>query len=301
MITAKKKSAPRANVQIKTTLVKRLTPKPDVLRELYLLSGNNCAITDCDNVIIDHTGVVVGHVCHIEAAMPDGARFNPNQSNEDRRALRNLILLCSNHHLLIDSKKNEGYYTVPKLSRIKLDHEKKFKSLGRSLKQALVKSYIDSTDSLTPTLSSDFSELERLLPDTKLRSDLAKKRRIEISSFITKLSKVPDSERRFMVSIIVRAMKLDRDDGRICVHVDDVESAFEISQSKIKKLGSALKRYDVGGVYLASTDGDEDEDYHVILDEPSSFLTWADIARFCGKSGHNLDKFLIDLNFNLLD
>jgi hypothetical protein len=42
--------------------VTRLTPKPEVLRELYLLSGNNCAMPGCKNVIIDRAGVVVGHI-----------------------------------------------------------------------------------------------------------------------------------------------------------------------------------------------------------------------------------------------
>lgn len=299
MVTAKKAPKLKTPVQKKVSTAKRLTPTPGVLRELYLLSGNNCALPGCDNVIVDHAGVVVGHVCHIEAALPDGARFNPNQSNEDRRALSNLVLLCANHHLLVDSKQHKATYTVSKLSKIKLDHEKKFRSLGSSLKQAFAHSYVDSTDSLAPTLSSDFSELERLLPDTKLRPDHAKKRRQEIHAFVKKLSKVPESERRFMVSIILRAMKLGREDGRICVHVEDVQSAFTMSLSKIKKLGSALERYGVGGIYLASTG--EDEDYHVIIDEPSSFLTWGEIAVFCQKSGHDLDHFLIDLNFNLLD
>ncbi|MCP3018634.1 hypothetical protein [Cupriavidus basilensis] len=112
MAVAKKPSSAKT-----TTAVKRLTPKPDTLRELYLLSGNNCAIPDCDNVIIDHGGVVVGHVCHIEAAMLDGARFNPAQSNENRRSLDNLVLMCAGHHAQIDSKKHEATWTVSKLKK----------------------------------------------------------------------------------------------------------------------------------------------------------------------------------------
>ena len=66
----------------------------------------------CKNVIIDSMGVVVGHICHIEAAMPDGPRFNKNQSNNDRRALSNLVLMCAGHHLQIDSKKHEAKWPV---------------------------------------------------------------------------------------------------------------------------------------------------------------------------------------------
>jgi hypothetical protein len=73
-------------VSAKKSKVMRLTPKPEVLRELYLLSGNNCAMPGCANSIIDSAGVVVGHICHIDAAMPDGARFIPDQTNEERHA-----------------------------------------------------------------------------------------------------------------------------------------------------------------------------------------------------------------------
>ena len=86
----------------KAPKAKRLTPKPEVLRELYILSGNNCAMPGCKNVIIDRAGVVVGHVCHIEAAKPEGSRFNLNQNNEQRRALSNLVLMCKGHHAQID-------------------------------------------------------------------------------------------------------------------------------------------------------------------------------------------------------
>lgn len=264
MATAKKASTTtKAPVTKKKSTVKRLTPKPDVLRELYLLSGNNCAMPDCDNVIIDHGGVVVGHVCHIEAAMPDGARFNSRQSNDDRRALGNLVLMCAGHHAQIDSKKHEVTWTVSKLKKIKANHEKKFKGLDNSLKQAFDNGYVDSTDSLAPTVSTSFAELERVLPDTKLTAAQAKHRSREVRDFVDKLSKVPDDERKFMASIIHRAMKLNRDDGRVCVHVDDVNSAFKISHRKIKSLGDALERYGVGSVDLASVG--ERDDYHVML------------------------------------
>lgn len=298
MATAKKAStATKALATKKTSTAKRLTPKPEVLRELYLLSGNNCAMSDCDNVIIDHRGVVVGHVCHIEAAMPDGARFNSAQSNEDRRALGNLVLMCAGHHAQIDSKKHEATWPVSVLKKIKANHEKKFKGLDNSLKQAFDNGYVDSTDSLAPTVSTSFAELERLLPDTKLAATQAQQRSREVCDFVGKLSKVPEDERKFMASIIHRAMKL-RDDGRVCVHVNDVKSAFNIGHSRIKSLGDALERYGVGSVDLASV-GERDE-HHVMLYEPSDYLTWADIACFCEKSGHDLDEFLLRIKFSLL-
>ncbi|MCP3018633.1 hypothetical protein [Cupriavidus basilensis] len=102
-----------------------------------------------------------------------------------------------------------------------------------------------------------------------------------------------------MSSIIRRAMKLDRNDGRVCVHVDDVKSAFKIGHAKIKSLGDALERYSVGSIDLASV-GERDE-YHVIIYDPSDYVTWADIVRFCEEGGHGLEDFVLRLKFDLLD
>jgi hypothetical protein len=176
--------------------VTRLTPKPEVLRELYLLSGNNCAMPGCKNVIIDRAGVVVGHICHIEAAMPDGARFNPDQTNEERRALSNLVLICAGHHAQIDSKKHEKKWTLAAVRKIKADHEKKFKGLDDSLQQAFQSSFVDSTDALSPTNAESFAELERLVPHAKVRSDKKPERKAETDDFLKKMSLVPDEERR---------------------------------------------------------------------------------------------------------
>lgn len=288
------------NPDKKISIPKRLKPKPEVLRELYLLSGNNCAMPDCDHVIIDHAGVAVGHVCHIEAAMPDGARFNKDQTNEERSALANLVLMCTGHHTQIDSKQHEKKWTVSKLKKIKAEHEKKFKGLDDSLQQAFQNSFVDSTNSLSPTVASSFAELERLLPECKLRSSQESKRSKQIKEFVRELGNVPEEERKFMLSIIRRAMKLNLHEGSVCVHVDDVKSAFGIGHTRIKSLGAALARYQVGSIDLAGTVNDEDE-YHVILQEPSEYLTWADIVEFCDKSGRDLDDFVLRLKFDLLD
>ena len=72
-----------------STKAKRLTPKPEVLRELFLKSGNMCAFPSCLHPIIDSNGVYIAQLCHIEAAEEGGQRFNPNQSNEQRRQFEN--------------------------------------------------------------------------------------------------------------------------------------------------------------------------------------------------------------------
>ena len=87
--------------------------------------------------------------------------------------------------------------------------------------------------------------------------------------------------------------------GRVCVHVDDVRSALSVTDSKIKSLGAALERHGVGGIDMASVG--ESEEYHVIVHEPSEYVAWADIVRFCEETEHGLEEFVLRLKFALLD
>lgn len=59
---------------------KHLSIKSDVLRRLYLQSGNQCAYPGCTHTMVDENGNFVGQICHIEAAMEGGERFNPQMS-----------------------------------------------------------------------------------------------------------------------------------------------------------------------------------------------------------------------------
>jgi hypothetical protein len=95
-----------------------------VLRPLFARSGNVCAYPGCTAVLIDDENGLVGEVCHIEAAEPRGARFNPNQSDDERRGYTNLLVLCHPHH--IETNKVDEY-TVERLKGIKAAHERQFK------------------------------------------------------------------------------------------------------------------------------------------------------------------------------
>ncbi len=279
---------------------KRLTPRPEVLRELYLLSGNQCAMTGCNNVIIDDKGTVIGQVCHIEAAMPNGPRFNEKQTNDQRRALSNLVLICANHHLQIDSKKHEADWPLPRVKRLKAEHEAKFKAIPGSLEQRFNSQFKDSTDALDPTDPGEFRKLEKLLPECKVYDEEESKRAEQIKEFLERAGRVPQTEREFMLGVIKRAIKLDAsNDGEVSVHVDDIISALSVSQYKLKQLGAALERLGVGDVTDVGTPrGDE---WHARVWNPSDFLTWFDLSAFCDKSGNSLDEFVIHLKFGLLD
>lgn len=100
----------------------RLAIKKDVLRNLALKSKNQCAYPNCTEELITHDNVFIGQVCHIESAEEGGQRFNPNQTDEDRRSIENLILFCYKHHKITDDEKK---FPPEKLKDIKESHEKK--------------------------------------------------------------------------------------------------------------------------------------------------------------------------------
>lgn len=109
---------------------KRLVPKPEVLRELFLKCGNVCAFPGCLHPIIDANGIYVAQLCHIEAAQEGGQRFNPNQTNEQRRQFENLMLMCHRHHKETD---DVSRFPVTKMQEMKRLHEAKFEKVLDSL------------------------------------------------------------------------------------------------------------------------------------------------------------------------
>lgn len=279
--------------------VKRLTPTSDVLRQLYLLSGNNCAMPGCRNVIIDREGVLIGQVCHIEAAMPDGARFNENQTNEQRRQLENLVLICANHHLQIDSSKYEKVWTLEKVRKLKADHEAKFQAIEGMLEQSFETQFIDSTEALSPTDPGEFAAFEALLPEYGASERSAPKRKKQVTDYIKKMQSVPDTERDFMHSVIQRFIRLDTGRDSVSVNAQDLISAFKMSSNKVKEMGDALKRYGVGDLGEVAI-GDCDE-WHIEIWDPSQHLSWLQIAEFCDKRGNALADFVLHLKFGLLE
>jgi hypothetical protein len=100
--------------------------KPSTIRRLDTLSGNECAHPDCTKKLIAEDGIsIISKICHIAAASKEGPRFNEKMTDDDRRGFDNLILLCDEHHVIIDNKENEPKYPAAILKEWKHLHEKK--------------------------------------------------------------------------------------------------------------------------------------------------------------------------------
>jgi len=99
------------------------SPTLKTVKRLFAMSSNCCAFPACQVPLVEESGTITGEIAHIRASSPNGPRYDPAQSDEDRHSFGNLILLCSRHHTVIDTEDNE--YLVPTLERMKREHETK--------------------------------------------------------------------------------------------------------------------------------------------------------------------------------
>ena len=98
-------------------------------KEIKLLWGKGmgkCAICHCDLIqeLIEGSPFLIGEMAHIEGEKEGSARFNQQLCEKDRSKYPNLILLCPNHHTIVDKDLNT--YTVENLRRIKKESEEFF-------------------------------------------------------------------------------------------------------------------------------------------------------------------------------
>ncbi|HEX6394683.1 MAG TPA: HNH endonuclease [Acidimicrobiales bacterium] len=74
---------------------------------LWGRSGNRCAYSECKRelvleVTLTSRSTTVGNECHIVSRKPDGPRGDNPLPLDQRDEYDNLILLCADHHKVID-------------------------------------------------------------------------------------------------------------------------------------------------------------------------------------------------------
>ena len=133
----------------------RLDPSTTTITKLILASGARCAFPNCSQRLVENDQLI-GQICHIEAAAPAGQRYNSEQSDNERRAFDNLILLCANHHKVTD---DINIYTVEKLKQMKHVHETKMEdepSMDLSVLNRVVASIGGSQDEFRYIFTGNF-------------------------------------------------------------------------------------------------------------------------------------------------
>ena len=99
-------------------------PSQTTIKRLFALSGNLCAFPKCRTRLVSRDcKTIVGEVCHIRGDKPTAPRHDPIQTDRDRHAAGNLILLCGTHHKVIDDQ--PAKYPIEALTKMKEMHEAK--------------------------------------------------------------------------------------------------------------------------------------------------------------------------------
>lgn len=277
---------------------KRLTPLKPTLRELFLKSGNLCAFPNCAALMMNRNGDFIGQICHIEAADAGGPRFNETMSNEDRRAVSNLLLMCYEHHCITNDV-NE--YPVVKLQKFKQQHEKLFAHPDR----AMLDKFVDKTTVGQPVAVNILRELNKLLkwnlPDSELECCVN-----ELNDHIEIFKRVPLSARLFYGAIAKRIYLMQdtlavREEPHGCyLLLSDFSAAHDVSDQKIKEFLIQLDFYGLGGFDEILIDfGKEPAIRLRTLD--SGWPLWINIAQFSSENNIPIERFVVDLDFSSLD
>ncbi|HIF9075593.1 TPA: hypothetical protein ACX6NV_000418 [Photobacterium damselae] len=276
---------------------KRLQPDRDTLRRLYSLSGNQCAFPGCNRPMFNEEGNFVGQICHIEAALPEGERFNKFMTNEDRRAFSNLMLMCYDHHIETDKV---DQYPVWKMRKIKQQHEEIYSNIERFVHQ-MQSTIVDVTTrigevkvrSLTNLYVELYGKDNRY--DEDIKDDVQAFNRVlkQLSSFS------PDAKEVFSISM-ARAVYEKNYNGRQTdnLYVDpyEIERVTQINRQRLKNIFSEIERsnflafeyLDMGPVYWVCT--------------PNSEVNlWEMIKQYCIKKNLDIQVMISGLAFGCLD
>jgi hypothetical protein len=100
---------------------------------LWGRSANLCAYRGCsqqltvnlhseESELLEAAGIPLGEEAHIVSGSADGPRHDSTYPQDRIDSYENLILLCPNHHSLIDKKRGDGF-SAETLRRMKQDHE----------------------------------------------------------------------------------------------------------------------------------------------------------------------------------
>lgn len=137
----------------------RKTPSVETYKLLYVRSGNECAFPECTHPIFNDDGLYIAELCHIKAANKGGQRYDENQTDDERKALENLLFLCHRHHKETDDVKK---FTVDTLVKMKQDHESQFTEQGKQLTQKMLQQIENEAEFFWNSQSNRSFEFEDL-------------------------------------------------------------------------------------------------------------------------------------------
>jgi len=108
---------------------KRPSISKETVLKLWALASGRCEFLGCNKPLwrdgLTWKEANLAHIAHIIAASPEGLRGDKELSKKLAKSFSNLMLVCLEHHKLIDTKKYEKKYTVDLLRGYKETHERR--------------------------------------------------------------------------------------------------------------------------------------------------------------------------------
>ena len=277
---------------------KRLQPLTETLRRLYSLSGNQCAFPGCCQPMFNNEGNFVGQICHIESALPEGERFNPNMTNESRRAYENLMLMCYPHHIETDKVEK---YPVWKMQEIKRQHEEIYSNIDRFVHQ-MQSSLTDVTSSITASKIHSLSNLyiELYGVDNREPEHIEE----DVNAFnlaVSRLSALsPDAKKLF-------ALSLSRAQYEQGTYGPNTENIFvdpyemeRVTQADRNYLYQVFQEIERAGFLSLDQEYNEQSVFWFYLEGTEANL-WEMIRQFCKKRSLDIVTMVSNLNFAAID
>ncbi len=247
---------------------------------------------------MNEKGDFVGEVCHIEAALEDGERFNPDMTNEERRAFDNLMLMCHDHHVETD---NVDDFPVERMVEMKREHERRFSSPDRAILEHLT----DWTTADEPTTVANLRSFNEVL-DFNLSEEELDEMIDELNDHIERISRVPIDVRRFLGAVVRRIHKMG-DTPAVCIGtagadilVSDFRLAHRLGDRAIREKIAELESYGVGGLDHINSDVGMNPAIRIGA-LSSGWNVWVDIVAFSEQAQIPLEGFTEDLDFSPLD
>lgn len=112
------------------TIIKRPSIKEPEKIKLWVRSGGRCAV--CNKYLLDlEYDVSIGEMAHIVgwSKAKKSPRGDSELPLEDRNQVENLVLLCSDHHKIVDTKNLLEEFTIERLIENKNRHESRIHHL----------------------------------------------------------------------------------------------------------------------------------------------------------------------------
>jgi hypothetical protein len=239
----------------------------------------------CDHILVSSDGAFVAEVCHIEAAEAGGARFNPSQTNEECRGFENLMLLCHRHHVETD---DVDRYPVERLREMKREHEQRFSDALEQMR-ASVSDETWANVAQGPTSLAGMNDVLGWDQDAdELRGAID-----ALEPMLESLRHTPRAARDVLVIALQRG-EPTVEGVRVPLH--ELRQVTGLSKRTLTEYVQTLERYGLAGFF---------EDFDNILFVETRTVDgwpfWKDLIAYCKATGAELDAFVIDLQFDLLD